>query len=159
MSHTTIQDYWPETAHSCWGCGKNNIHGLQLKSHWDGDETVATWQPQAHHIAFPGVLNGGIIATLIDCHCTGTANAMAHRDMDPDTAHSIHVTKSLFVRYIRPTPVNAPVTLRARVREQDARHSVVDCELYYGDTLCAVGEVHTTSVDAQRFIGTPSESR
>ncbi|NWF95022.1 MAG: PaaI family thioesterase [Candidatus Thorarchaeota archaeon] len=153
MAGIPIQEFWPESATFCWGCGKNNRHGLQLKSYWDADETVATWHPQDYHLAFPGVLNGGIIATLIDCHGTGTANAAAHREAGGHPSQLIHVTSSLSVKYLRPTPMDAPVTLRARIREKDGRRTVVDCELYSGSLLCAVGEVRTVCVDAEKFLG------
>ncbi|MHA1290104.1 MAG: PaaI family thioesterase, partial [Candidatus Thorarchaeota archaeon] len=111
-----IQDDWPEAATFCWGCGKNNTHGLQLKSYWEGEETVATFIPQDHHLAFPGILNGGIISTIIDCHGTGTANAAAKRMKDAKE-NVIHVTASLSIKFKRPTPLDKPVTLRARVKE------------------------------------------
>ena len=151
MSEDTIQDVWPEFASCCWGCGKNNEHGLQLKSHWKDDETVATWMPQKYHLAFPGILNGGIIATIIDCHCTGTANAVVHRNADSEY-HNLQVTASLSVRYIRPTPMDRPVTLRARVKEVDGRRITVTCSLYSGDIECATGEVVTVGVESKKML-------
>ncbi|MHA1769762.1 MAG: PaaI family thioesterase [Candidatus Thorarchaeota archaeon] len=149
----TIQDKWPEAATFCWGCGKNNEHGLQLKSYLEGDETVATWTPQEYHLAFPGILNGGIISTLIDCHATGTANALAHRQSGSDD-HIMHVTASLSVKFLRPTPLGKPVTLRAHVEEADERRMKVVCSLYSEGVECARGEVVTASVDARKFLET-----
>jgi len=151
MTGETIQDTWPEFATFCWGCGKNNEHGLQLKSYWEGDEVVAAWTPKDYHLAFPGVLNGGIIATLIDCHCTGTANAAAHRTADSND-HSFHVTASVFVKFLKPTPMDRPVTLRARIKETGERWTKVTCSLYSGDTECATAEVVTVRVEADRFL-------
>lgn len=151
MTSDTIQDKWPEFATFCWGCGKNNEHGLQLKSHWHDDETVATFTPKDYHLAFPGILNGGIIATIIDCHCTGTANAAAHRSADSEN-HFMHVTASLSVKYLKPTPLDKPVTLRARVTEANDHKMRVSCSLYSGDVKCATGEVVTVSVDASAFL-------
>lgn len=151
MTEDTIQDMWPESATFCWGCGKNNEHGLQLKSYWKDDETIATWMPKEHHLAFPGILNGGIIATIIDCHGTGTANAVAHMNADSEY-HHMQVTASLSVRFIRPTPMDRPVTLRARIKEVRERRITVTCSLYSGDIECATGEVVTVGVDYQKLL-------
>jgi len=151
MSEDTIQDQWPEAATYCWGCGKNNAHGLQLKSYWDGDETVATFKPKDHHLAFPGILNGGIIATIIDCHATGTANATAHREADSDE-HFLYVTGSLFVKYLRPTPLSKPVVLKARVKSKDSKRITVACDLFSGEQKCASGELVAVRVEQNAFL-------
>lgn len=151
MSRETIQDHWPEEASFCWGCGKSNEHGLQLRSYLEGDETVATWTPKEYHLAFPGILNGGIIATLIDCHATGTSNALAHRNSDSDD-HIMYVTSFLSVRFRKPTPLDKPVTLRARVIDASERRMTVTCSLYSGNVECATGEVITARVDSREFI-------
>ena len=151
---TTIQDEWPEIGTFCWGCGKNNEHGLQLKSYWDDDEVVATFTPKEYHLAFPGVLNGGIIATIIDCHCTGTANAYGHRMVGSDSGeHFMHVTASIYVKFLRPTPLDKPVSLRANVEKVDGNKITVNCSLYSDDILCATGEVLTVRVDTEKFVG------
>lgn len=151
MSEETIQDQWPEEGTYCWGCGKNNEHGLQLKSHWEGDETVATFTPKEYHLAFSGVLNGGIIATIIDCHATGTANALAHREAGSD-AHFMYVTASLYVKYLRPTPLDKPVSLRARIKKNEGKRITVECDLYSGDKKCATGELVAVKVDQEIFM-------
>ena len=154
MGEKAIQDKWHENFSYCWGCGRNNEHGLQLKSFWEGDETIATWQPQEYHVAFPGFLNGGIIATLIDCHSTCTANAAARnaegRAYDDDSS-SEYVTGSLFVKYLKPTPIDKPVTLRARVKGKKGRKITVTCSLYSGETECATGEVVAIRVNQGEF--------
>ena len=152
MSEEYIQDLWPEEWTFCWGCGKNNKHGLQLKSYWEDDETVATWQPKDYHLAFPGVLNGGIIATLIDCHGTGTANAEAHKAAGDSEKHFMHVTGEISIKYLKPTPVDKPITLRARVTEMSEKKTKVSCALYSGDVKCATGEVVTIRIDPNRFL-------
>jgi len=149
MPSEPIQDLWPEIGTFCWGCGKNNPHGLQLKSYWADEETVAMWQPKDYHLAFPGVLNGGIIATLIDCHATGTANAVAHRNSMTDKSnHFVYVTGSLQVKYLRPTPLAKPVTLKARVMDATDRKMTVTCSLYSDGIECATGEVVAVRIDA-----------
>jgi acyl-coenzyme A thioesterase PaaI-like protein len=121
-----------------------------LKSYWQGEETVATWHPKPYHLAFPGALCGGVIATLIDCHATNTANAAAHKakgldlDVEPDKGY---VTGSLFVKYLQPTPVDKPVMLRARVKEMKGRKITVTCSLYSEGEECAKGEVVASQID------------
>ena len=152
MEEETIQDQWPEQASYCWGCGKNNTHGLQLKSYWDGDETVATFIPGEHHLAFPGVLNGGIISTIIDCHTTGTANAAAHTEVSAPDLY-MFVTGSLSVKFLKPTPLDKPITLRARVEEMSEKRIRVSCDLYSGDTITAKGETICFRVGLSEFLG------
>ena len=79
MNDKSFQDYYPESLSHCYGCGKNNPHGLHIRSFWDGEESVAVFQPREYHLAFPGYVYGGLLASLIDCHCVGTAAAAAYR--------------------------------------------------------------------------------
>ncbi|MFW9793502.1 MAG: PaaI family thioesterase [Candidatus Thorarchaeota archaeon] len=152
MFDESIQAHWPEEGTFCWGCGKNNEHGLQLKSFWNDEEAVATWEPKEYHLAFPGILNGGIIATLIDCHGTGTANAAAHKTAGDSEQHFMHVTGQISVKYLRPTPLDKPVTLRARVKEMNENKITVLCDLYSGEMKCATGKVLTVRVDTDQFL-------
>ncbi|MHA1903296.1 MAG: PaaI family thioesterase [Candidatus Thorarchaeota archaeon] len=153
MSEEAIQDSWPHEGTFCWGCGKNNTHGLQLKSFWDEEETVASFVPNEQHLAFPGILNGGIIATIIDCHATGTANAAGHkREGKTATGHLMYVTGSLYVKFLKPTPVDKPVTLRAKVKEIKGNKITVTCTLYSEQTKCAIGEVVAFGVDSNKFL-------
>lgn len=152
MSEELIQDLWPEEGTFCWGCGKNNEHGLQLKSYWKDEESIATWVPKEYHMAFPGILNGGIIATLIDCHGTGTANAAAHKAADGSNRHFMYVTGSISVKYLRPTPINKPITLRAKITEMSEKKIKVACDLYSEDMKCAIGEVLAVRVDLRLFL-------
>ncbi|WP_442521447.1 hypothetical protein, partial [Salmonella enterica] len=74
-----FQDYYPENLSHCYGCGRLNLHGHQIKTFWDGDETVTRFTPLPHHTAVPGFTYGGLIASLVDCHSTGTAAAAMYR--------------------------------------------------------------------------------
>ncbi len=144
MTKKAIQDQWSELDSMCWGCGRNNKNGLQLKSYWEGDETVATWHPQPYHLAFPGTLCGGIIASLIDCHSTNTANAAANKEAEKESGSDPpkgYVTGSLFVKYLKPTSVDKPVILRAKVKERKGRKITVTCSLYSEGIETAQGEV------------------
>ena len=144
MTTRAIQDYYPDNYSHCYGCGRLNEHGLQIKSYEVGDETVATFRPQPFHLAIPGYVYGGLIASLIDCHGTGTAAAAAQRaagrELDSEPIARF-VTASLHVNYRRPTPIDAELELRGRVREQSSRKVIVDVTLSANGQLCADGEV------------------
>lgn len=117
----------------CWGCGADNPDGLRLKSYRQGDVVVARWQPLPAHAAGPRhVLNGGIIATLLDCHgvCTAVANAYALQGRDIGTPPDLWcATAALTVEYLRPTPLDAPVSLEANVTSREDRVTTVACVL------------------------------
>ena len=144
MSEKAFHDYYPDDVAHCYGCGRLNEHGLQIKSHWDGDEAVCTYQPRPYHIAIPGYVYGGLIASLIDCHSTGTAAAAAYREagrsLDSEPAFRF-VTGSLHVDYLRPTPLGVPLELRAKVVEIKRRKVVVTATLSAEGQICARGKV------------------
>jgi acyl-coenzyme A thioesterase PaaI-like protein len=139
-----FQDYYPDHVSYCYGCGRLNEHGLQIKSYWDGDETICTFTPRPYHTAIPGYVYGGLIASLIDCHCTGTAAAAAYRaagrDMDTEPPFRF-VTAALHVNYLRPTPLGVPLEIRARVTELKGRKVVMQATLSAEGQICAQGEV------------------
>jgi acyl-coenzyme A thioesterase PaaI-like protein len=121
-----LQDlYSPEGI--CFGCGPKNEKGLRIKSRVEGDEVVADFTPEAHHQAFPGMLNGGIIGALLDCHSNWTA---AHHLMNArgDASPPCTVTAEFTVKLRKPTPLG-PVHLKARVVESSGDRCVVDAEL------------------------------
>lgn len=151
MSIDAIQESYSEIFSGCFGCGRHNSHGLQIKSFWEGEEAVCTWQPESHHRAAPGVLNGGIIASIIDCHSIGLAIADAYRREGRPLGSApeiIYVTGSLTVTYLRPTPLAGPVTLRARVAEAGERKSRIACTLFADGQPCAESEVLAVRVRA-----------
>lgn len=139
-----IQDAYPDDLAHCYGCGRLNSHGLHIRSAWDGDETVATLVPQPHHTAIPGYVYGGLIASLIDCHGTGTAAAAAYRaeGRAMDTLPALRfVTASLQVDYLRPTPLGVPLEVRGRVEEIKGRKVIVAATLEANGELCARGRI------------------
>ena len=144
-----FQDYYPDEVSYCYGCGRLNEHGLQIKSYWDGEETVCRYQPRPYHMAVPGYVYGGLIASLIDCHGTGTAAAAAYRDqgrpIDSDPPLRF-LTASLHVDYLKPTPIDKPLALRGRVKEIKGRKVIVAVDLYAHDELWPRGEVVTVQV-------------
>lgn len=111
-----FQDRWPEIAANCWGCDRNNESGIQIKSYWDGDEVICVWEPKDYHMALPGYLNGGIIASIIDCHYLNTANAIYVKETGQRMEDAIggYLTGLLNVKFLRPTPIKQG-TLRAKI--------------------------------------------
>lgn len=153
-----FQDEYPEDTAHCYGCGRLNVHGHQLKSYWAGEEGIARFTPKPYHTAISGFVYGGLIASIVDCHGTGTAAAAVARahgwelgaeEPPPGEEVPRFVTASLHVDYRRPTPLGPELEARARVREQSDRKVVVDV------TVSAEGEVTATgTVVAVRMPGT-----
>ena len=149
MTEKAFQDYYPDSMSYCYGCGRLNEHGLQIKSYWEGDESVCIFQPRPYHIAVPGYVYGGLIASLIDCHGTGTAAAAAYRaDSRPmDTEPPLRfLTASLHVDYLKPTPLGVPLEVRGRVKEVKGRKVVVSATISAQSEICARGEVIAVQV-------------
>src|SRR5215470_303862 len=123
----SLQDqYAPDNI--CFGCGPANAKGLRIKSYVEGDELVATFQPSPEHQAFEGVLNGGIIGALLDCHSNWTAAYFLMKASGTDQLPCT-VTADFHVKLKRPTPADGPVTLRASVVEQSKDRAIVEAEL------------------------------
>ena len=139
-----FQDHYPDNVAHCYGCGSLNKYGHQIKTVWEGDESVTRFTPQPYHTSVPGYAYGGLIASLIDCHSTGTAAATMYRQegrsMDSLPAFRF-VTGSLHVDFLKPTPIDAELVIRGRVKEIKGRKVVVETVVYAGDTATAKGEV------------------
>lgn len=154
MTDKAFQDYYPDQMSYCYGCGRLNEHGLQIKSYWDGDETVCWFTPRPYHTAVPGFVYGGLIASLIDCHSTGTAAAAAYREagrpMDTDPPLRF-LTASLHVDYLKPTPLGEPLEIRGRIKEVKGRKVVVEAWLLANGQVTARGEVVAVQVPDQMF--------
>ncbi len=151
MEAFAFQDRMP--GNHCFGCGPGNRDGLRIKSFWvDEAESVCRYQPEPHQTAGPrGVLNGGIIATLIDCHgvCTAVADAYRRAGREMGEGELLwYVTASLQVDYRRPTPIDREVTIRARITETAGRKTWIDCDLRSGDQVCAEARLLAVRVDA-----------
>jgi acyl-coenzyme A thioesterase PaaI-like protein len=135
VNEKSLQEkYAPQNA--CWGCGPANPEGLRIRSFPKDGEVIAEWKPQAKYEAFPGVLNGGIIGTLLDCHCNWTAayNLMKSggEDHPPCT-----VTAEYAVKLLRPTPSNGPVYLSARIAKLTDDRATVEGTLSAAGKVCA----------------------
>lgn len=152
MSERAFQDLG--SVRYCHGCGADNEKGLQIKSYWDGDEAVCTWRAQPHHCGgSKNLVNGGIIASLIDCHSLNLAIALAYRREERPIGslpRISYVTGNLNVSYLLPTPADKPLHLRAKVIKVEGRKVWVSCTLTAEGQVCATGEVLGVRVQRQR---------
>jgi acyl-coenzyme A thioesterase PaaI-like protein len=140
---TAIQDRIPHN--HCYGCGPENPDGLQIKSHWDGKESVCTYTPRPEQSAGPTqYLYGGTIASIVDCHCVGTSIANYYEREGREIGEGAPVwcvTGNLNVRYLRPIRIDRAVELRATIRECSDRKTIVDCRVISDGDVAATGEV------------------
>ncbi len=139
-----LQDFYPEDFAHCYGCGRLNPQGLQLKTRWEADEAVARFTPRPEHVAVPGFVYGGLIASLVDCHAMGTASAAAERAQGREIGEAPaprYVTASLHVDYLKPTPHGPELELRARVTQRTPRKTVIAVTLAAAGDVTARGEV------------------
>lgn len=147
MNNRAFQDYYPDDVAHCYGCGHLNEHGHQIKSRWDGDEAVCTFRPRPHHTSFVGYAYGGLIASLVDCHSMGTAAAawMRANGMEiGEVPTARFVTGSLKVDYLKPTPIDCELVIRARATEIGERKVIIDSEVIADGVVTARG--HTIAV-------------
>ena len=139
-----FQDYYPENVAHCYGCGSLNDHGHQIKTYWDGEETVTRYTPKPYHTAIPGFVYGGLLASLIDCHGTGSAAAAMYksqgRAMDSEPTLRF-VTGSLQVSYLKPTPLGVELEIRGVIKEIKGKKVVVEATVYAEGVATAKGEV------------------
>jgi acyl-coenzyme A thioesterase PaaI-like protein len=139
-----LQDLYPDDFAHCYGCGRLNAHGLHVKTDWRDGEGVARFQPELFHIALPGFVYGGLLASLADCHAIATAAAasMAAAGQVPGRDPTPRfVTASLRVDFVRPTPLGPELLLRARATEVGERKVIVGFSLFADGAQCARGEV------------------
>jgi acyl-coenzyme A thioesterase PaaI-like protein len=135
MTKLSLQEtYAPNSI--CYGCGPANEPGLHVRSFEDGDTLVCEWGPDQKYQAFPGMLYGGLIGCLLDCHCNWTAawHIMKRNGLDKPPCT---VTAQYTVKFKRPTPSDKPVRLVSRVTDSKEDRATIEGELYSGDTLCA----------------------
>ena len=154
MKIKAFQDYYPDHLSHCYGCGKLNDHGYQIKTVWDGDETLTTFTTKAYHTAVPGFVYGGLLASLIDCHGTGSAAAAMYkqegREMDTEPSFRF-LTGSLNVKYLKPTPIDCTLEIRGKIREIKGKKVTVDVEVWAKGEVVVTGEVVTIQVP-DRYI-------
>jgi acyl-coenzyme A thioesterase PaaI-like protein len=150
-----FQDFYPDNVSHCYGCGRLNQEGLQIKTFWDGEASVTRYRPRPYHTAIPGFVYGGLLASLIDCHGTGTAAAAAYRaeDRAMDSEPALrYVTASLHVDYLKPTPAGVELELRGRVKEIKGRKVIVAIDLLADGIPTVRGEVVAVQMP-KAFLG------
>ena len=144
IQHAIQDDYAADYAW-CYGCGRLNEHGYHLRTGWEGDNTVTYYEPRKEHTAIPGFVYGGLIASIIDCHGTGSAALALHRKNGHEPGDGVEpprfVTASLKTDFLKPTPEKAILKAIGIVEEIHPKKWVVHTELYANDTLCAKGKV------------------
>ncbi|MBT2570668.1 PaaI family thioesterase [Planococcus sp. ISL-110] len=140
-----IQDEYAEDFAWCYGCGRLNEEGHHFRTAWNGGETVTLYEPKKVHTAIPGFVYGGLIASLVDCHGTGSASLALHRKngFEPGSGQEPprFVTASLHVDYLKPTPQGVVLKAVGKVEEIHPKKFKVKVEVYAGERLCATGEV------------------
>lgn len=143
MTMQAIQDTFSDN--HCIGCGPENDRGLKIKSMWCGDlETECHFHPEAHMTAAPEtVLNGGVIATLIDCHSVCTAVGYGRRldELGDGEAGALYATGSLEIAYLRPVRIDRPVHVKAKIVGVAEKKTVIECTVYSDGALCAKATV------------------
>ncbi|MCP5063067.1 MAG: PaaI family thioesterase [Ignavibacteriae bacterium] len=139
-----FQEYYTKDFSHCYGCGTKNEYGHQLKTYWNGDETVSKFTPKPEHTALPGFVYGGLLASLIDCHSTGTGAAALYMELTEEDREEFYprcVTASLKVDYLKPTPIDCTLELRGKIKELKGRKVIVTVELFAKGKICVTGEV------------------
>jgi acyl-coenzyme A thioesterase PaaI-like protein len=135
MNEKSLQEQFAPL-NKCFGCGPANERGLRIRSFARGAEVVAHWQPEPYHEAYPGMLNGGIIGTLLDCHSNWAAAWHLMNRQGAETPPCT-VTADYAIKLRRPTPTDEPITLRARIVESTDDRAIVEAELEAKGKVCA----------------------
>lgn len=140
-----IQDEYPDDFAWCYGCGRLNKEGHHFRTYWQGENTVTTYKPKQEHMAVPGFVYGGVIASFIDCHGTGSAALALHRKNGHEIGDGAEpprfVTASLKVDFIKPTPQDVLLKAIGKITEIHPKKWRVETEVFANDILCAHGEV------------------
>lgn len=149
MNMKAFQEHYTDDFSYCFGCGTNNQFGHNLKTYWDGDETVSHFRPKPEHTSLPGFVYGGLIASLIDCHSTGSGSAALFKQLPESKRNDFYprcVTASLKVDYLKPTPIDCVLELRGKIKEIKGRKVIVETQLIAKKEICAKGEVIVVQV-------------
>ncbi len=146
-----VQDHYPADYAHCFGCGRSSPTGHRFKTRFENGEGVTRFTPGPDHLAVPGFVYGGLVASLIDCHAIGTAAADAESRAGRAVGEAPtprFVTGSLKVDYLKPTPIGVELVARGRVREAGPRKAIVDVTLEAGGVVTARGEVVAVRIPA-----------
>ncbi|GAA0339471.1 PaaI family thioesterase [Oceanobacillus oncorhynchi subsp. oncorhynchi] len=140
-----IQDIYPDDFSWCYGCGRLNKDGHHLRTGWQGDKTITFFTPDSKYMGIPGFVYGGLIASLMDCHGSGSAALALHRkngnEIGDGSIPPRFVTADLHVEFLQPTPQDTPLKAVGTVEEIHPKRWKVHTEIFADDALCARGEV------------------
>ena len=152
-----FQDNMPGNV--CFGCGIENKNGLHIQSYWKGEESICLWESEPRYQGWVKIMNGGVLATIIDCHCMGTAMAAAYREegrLLGSEPYYRYATASIKLDYLKPTPNDYPVTLRAQIVEIKGRRTTLTCQAYSEGEMTARAEVVAVRVfEGEQERGSP----
>ena len=141
-SSPIFQDHMP--GNICYGCGKDHPEGLKIKSYWEGEEAVCVWNSEDKYQGWKGLLNGGVLATLVDCHCMCTALAGAYkyenRSLDSEPVYRF-ATGTMTIKYTAPTSNDHPIEIRASIKEIKGKKVTMDFTVFSQGQPTAEGEV------------------
>lgn len=140
-----IQDDYDDNYAWCYGCGRLNEDGLHLRTGWEGEKTITIYQPRDEHKAIPGFIYGGLIASVVDCHGTGSAALALHRKNGHEPGDGVDaprfVTASLHVDYLKPTPAGVALKAVGTVEEIHPKKFRITTDVFAGDEKVVTGEV------------------
>lgn len=140
-----IQDEYADDFSWCYGCGRLNETGLHVRTGWEDDKTVAYYDPREDQLAIPGVVYGGAIASIVDCHGTGSASLALHRKNGHEPGDGVEpprfITASLHVDFLKPTPHGVTLKVIGEVEEVHPKRFIVRSEVIADGEVCAKGEV------------------
>ncbi len=135
MGKIFLQDHYAPNS-ICFGCGPKNEKGLKIKSYVEGDLVKCDWKAQSHHEAFPGMLNGGILGAILDCHCNWTAAFKIMKNLSLERPLCT-VTADYSIKLKRPTPTSSEILLISKIVELQDKRAVVEAELFANGKVCA----------------------
>jgi len=139
-----IQEYYDEEFAHCYGCGRKNTEGHHLKTYLKDDVTISKFTPEDYHIAIEGFVYGGLLASLIDCHGTGSASIFYARENSIAVKNynaPRFVTGSLTVKFLKPTPLHKELIIKGELKEITAKKVITKIEVFVDDIVCVTGEV------------------
>lgn len=142
-----VQDFYGDDIAWCYGCGRLNEMGHHFRTGWftSGEKTITYYQPKKEHTAIPGFVYGGLLASFIDCHSTGSASLALHKknghQLGDGTEPPRFVTGSLHVDFLKPTPQGTLLKALGEVEEIHPKKWKITTNVYAGEELCVQGEV------------------
>jgi acyl-coenzyme A thioesterase PaaI-like protein len=136
MKNKSLQEIYAPNG-ICFGCGCKNKRGLQVKSYVKDSLIVSSWRAKKYHEAFPGVLNGGVIGSILDCHCNWAAAYFLMKDQGLNITPCT-VTADYSIKLKKPTPSDAVLALSAYLIKIQNNVVTIESTLVANEKICAV---------------------